>query len=112
MDKKFPPNPVLSDEDYENSWLRIFKHCIDISYNEVPEKDYTTWVIAFEDGEGNELYRKDVNSEEIETFLGQKSTEQYIKIWREFHTEKQPKKWIFWPHSKEKGWHNRIERNI
>jgi hypothetical protein len=112
VDKKFPPNPVLSDEDYENSWLRIFKHCIDISYNDVPEKDYTTWVIAFEDGEGNELYRKDVNSEEIETFLRQKDTEQYIKIWREFHTEKQPKKWIFWPHSKEKGWHNRIEINI
>lgn len=110
IDRKFPPNPPLSDEEYENSWLRIFKHCIDIQYAEVPENDYTTWVIAFEDETGKELYRKDVSEEEIKSYL--KRNDDYIKIWREFHTERQPKKWIFWPHSKSKGWHNRIERNI
>lgn len=112
IDNKYPPNPILSDEEYEKSWLRIFKHCIDISYNDVPEKDYTIWVVAFEDGNGNELYRRDVSKEEIENYLNQKGKEDYIKIWREFHTEKQPKKWIFWPHSISKGWHNRMERYI
>jgi glycosyltransferase involved in cell wall biosynthesis len=112
IDNKFPPNPILPDEEYENSWLRIFKHCIDIQYSDVPEDDYTTWVVTFEDEENKELYRKDVSAEEIKNFMKMKDKEEYIKIWREFHTEKQPKKWIFWPHSKSKGWHKRIERTI
>lgn len=112
MDCNYPPNPTLSDEEYENSWLRIFKHCIDIQYSDVPDDDYTTWVIAFEDGSGKELFRRDVSKEEIQGYLAQKGREDYIKIWREFHTEHQPKKWIFWPNSVSKGWHNRIERNI
>ena len=111
-DTLYPPNPILSEDEYEKSWLRIFKHCIDISYSTVPDDDYTTWVIAFEDEHGKEGCRRDVNAEEIQNYLNQKSTEEYIKIWREFHTETQPKKWIFWPHSKSKGWHDRMERNI
>ena len=111
-DTLYPPNPILSEDEYEKSWLRIFKHCIDISYSTVPDDDYTTWVIAFEDEHGKEVCRRDVNAEEIKNYLNQKSTEEYIKIWREFHTETQPKKWIFWPHSKSKGWHDRMERNI
>lgn len=111
-DKKYPPNPVLTEEEYEKSWLRIFKHCIDIGYHDVPENDYDVWVVAFEDENGNELHRRDVSEEEINNYFNNKETEEYIKIWREFHTDTHPKKWIFWPHSKSKGWINRIERNI
>jgi len=109
VDNKLPPNPqYTSNEEYEKSWLYIFKHCIDIGFNEVPETDYDTWVIAFEDEQGNELYRKDVDKEEIQKL--QKNSEDYIKIWREFNASKTPYKYIFWPHSESKGWINRAER--
>jgi hypothetical protein len=112
IDQKFPPNPILNDEEYESSWLRIFKHCIDIGFHDVPEKDYDVWVVAFQDETGKELHRKDIGKDEINYLLGLEGKEDYIKIWREFHTESQPKKWIFWPHSESKGWLNKIERNI
>lgn len=82
--------------------LRIFKHCIDIAYDSVPEKDYNVWVVAFEDAAGNELYRQDVLQDEITRL--QSSTDTYIKIWRQFNTFTQPHKYIFWPHSESKGW--------
>lgn len=108
LDNKIAPNPVLSPEEYEASWKMIFKHCVDISYDDMKEEDYDFWVLAFEDKEGKELFRKDVTQEEINWFM--KKHESYIKIWREFHTETKPYKWIFWPHSKSKGFINRIER--
>ena len=36
-------------------------------------------------------------------------TDDFIKIWRTFNTEKKPTKWIVWPHSESKGWLNKIE---
>lgn len=108
LDNNLAPNPKLSDEDYEKSWKYVFKHCVDISYDDLPETDYDFWVLSFEDKDGKELFRKDVTQEEINWF--QKKHESYVKIWREFHTEMKPHKWIFWPHSKSKGFINRIER--
>ncbi len=40
LDKKVPPNPVLSDEEYESSFVQMFKHCIDVGHDLVPETDY------------------------------------------------------------------------
>mgnify|MGYP000311380613 CR=1 FL=1 len=109
LDNKLPPNPQYSvEEEYEKSWLTIFKHCIDIGFNEVPENDYDVWVTAFEDIDGMELYRKDVSEDEIQQL--KTNSQEYIKIWREFNTIKKPYKYIFWPHSKSKGWINRMER--
>lgn len=109
LDNKLPPNPVyVNQEDLEKSWMCIFKHCVDVSYNEVPETDYDFWVLSFEDKDGKELFRKDVTKEEIDYFM--RKTESYIKIWRQFHTEVKPYKYILWPHSISKGWCERMER--
>ena len=32
----------------------------------------------------------------------------YCKIWREFQTTNKPPHWVVWPHSKSKGWCDRI----
>jgi glycosyltransferase involved in cell wall biosynthesis len=109
IDNKLAPNPqYTSDKEYEKSWLTIFKHCIDIAHTDVPEKDYTVWVIAFEDAEGNELYRQDVLRDEIIRL--QNSDDTYIKIWRQFNTIKKPYRYIFWPHSESLGWTNKIQQ--
>lgn len=108
LDNKYPPNPPIDDNDeYNKSFLSIFKHCIDIGYNLVPYDDYTFWAVAFEDENGNELYRKDADQSEI--IRMKNDPDGYCKIWRDFYTEKKPYKWIVWPHSEKHGWQDRIE---
>ncbi len=119
LDKKLPPNPPLSEEEYENSFVKKFKHCIDVGYDQVPEKDYDFWCVAFhrepytdDPNEDTTLYRKDADKVEIESFF--RDPDHYCKIWREFETSIPPKYWVVWPHSVSKGWCQRLtgELNI
>jgi hypothetical protein len=108
LDKKLPPNPVLPDDLYEKSFVTIYKHCIDVPYSSVPEKDYDFWAVAFhKDGDGDTtLYRKDADTQEIERLM--RDPDGYCKIWRSFETSHQPTYWVVWPFSKSKGWCERI----
>lgn len=99
-----PPNPLVTD--FDASIESIFKHCIDVSYASVPEKDYDFWCVAFKDKEGKDVYRKDADKEEIDRMM--RDTDGYCKIWREFHYRGKPHSWIVWPHSISKGWSNPI----
>lgn len=105
MDHKPPPDPetsYLSDEEFDNKLLSIFKHCIDIQYGQVPESDYDFWAVAFRDKEGKDIFRKDADSSEIASMKN--DPDGYCKIWREFQTKQKPHDWIVWPHSVSKGW--------
>jgi hypothetical protein len=110
LDKKPPPNPVLTDEEYENSFVRVFRHCIDVGYNLVPEKDYDFWVVAFHGEDDKTLFRKDADEKEVNRLLN--DPDGYCKIWRDFQTDEQPKYWVVWPHSKSKGWCERLTGNL
>ena len=111
LDNMLPPNPqYASSEEYEKSFLRIFKHCIDIRYEQVPEKDYDFWVVAFHDERDETIYRKDVDKDEIQRMLS--DPDKYCKIWREFNCETKPNYWVVWPHSESKGWCERITGNL
>lgn len=108
-----PPNlsnMLISDEMFENSLLHIFKHCIDLSYDQVPENDYDFWVVAFKDKNGNDMYRQDADAEEIKRIKN--DPDGYCKIWRTFETSVKPSSWIVWPHSLSKGWIDPIIGNI
>ena len=104
LDRKTPnlENIKISDEEFSGSLSRIFKHCIDIQYNQVAEPDYDFWCVAFRDEEGQDVYRQDADLAEIERIKN--DPDGYIKLWRQFNTTKQPKSWIVWPHTKSKGW--------
>ncbi len=107
LDNNLAPNPPLYGEEFENSFLSIFKHCIDIGFHQVPHNDYTFWAVAFEDENGVELYRKDADTHEINSMKN--DPDGYCKVWREFQTDKKPHKWIIWPHSESAGWCERME---
>lgn len=107
LDNNLAPNPPLYGEEFENSFLSIFKHCIDIGFHQVPHNDYTFWAVAFEDENGVELYRKDADTHEINSMKN--DPDGYCKVWREFQTDKKPHKWIIWPHSEGAGWCERME---
>lgn len=111
LDERYPPNPVIENqEDYENSFSIRFKHCIDIGYHDVPYDDYTFWAVAFEDEEGNEIFRQDANPNEIKNMKNDKDG--YCKLWRSFETTKRVAKWVVWPHSAEHGWGERLEGKL
>jgi hypothetical protein len=110
LDNKLAPNPVLYGDEFEESFLKIFKHCIDVHKSAVTENDYDFWAVIFEDEEGKTLHRQDMNEEEIKVILEKK--DDFLNIWRTFNTEKNPFKWIFWPHSKSKGWMEKIENKL
>lgn len=108
LDKKYPPNPKFEDpEEYESSFSSFFKHCIDVSYDQVPHDDYTFWAVAFEDEDGVDLFREDANPNEIKNMKN--DPDGYCKVWRSFETTKKPHKWVIWPHSESNGWCERLE---
>ena len=112
LDKKYPPNPNYyeTEEEWEKSFSSIFKHCIDIGHNLVPENDYDFWVVAFHDENDETIFRQDADIHEIHRM--KQDPEGYCKIWREFQTIKKPKYWVVWPHSNSKGWCDRIRGDL
>jgi len=107
LDNNVAPNPPIYGEDFEKSFLKIFKHCIDVHRGVFVDDDYDFWAVIFEDDNGNTLHRQDMNEQEVKSTLNTK--DDFIKIWRTFDTEKKPFKWIVWPHSESKGWLNKTE---
>ena len=112
LDKKYPPNPYNfnNDDEWKNSFLRIFKHCIDLSFDLVKETDYDFWVVAFHNEKDETLFRQDAQPDEINRMM--KDKDGYCKIWREFNTTEKPKYWVVWPHRTSKGWWDRITGNL
>jgi hypothetical protein len=108
LDHKPPDlnNLTISDKDFKAQLISIFKHCIDIGYDQVPEKDYDFWVVAFKDEKDNDMYRQDADEQEIAIIKN--DPDGYCKIWRSFQTDKLPSSWIVWPHSKSNGWSDPI----
>jgi hypothetical protein len=110
LDNNPAPNPPLYGKDFENSFLQIYKHCIDISFDQVPESDYEFWAVAFHDENNETIYRLDADINEINRML--KDPDGYCKIWREFETLVNPSYWVVWPFSKSKGWCQRLTGNL
>jgi hypothetical protein len=112
LDKNYPPNPYNfeTEEEWRKSFAKIFKHCIDIGYTQVPEKDYDFWVVAFHDNNDETIFRKDADKNEIDMMM--RDPDGYCKVWREFQTTHMPKYWVVWPYSSSKGWCERITGNL
>ena len=108
LDKNYPPNPFIfeTDEEWENSFATIFKHCIDVGYDAVPETDYEFWVVAFHDENDETIHRQDADINEINRMKN--DPDGYCKVWREFQTSHKPKYWVVWPYSVSKGWCDRL----
>lgn len=108
LENNNPPNPKLTDDEFDKSFLYIFKHCIDIHKTEFTEPDYSFWAVIFEDERGNSIDRLDILGDELKRLL--MTEDDFIKIWRTFETEKKPYKWIVWSHTKSGGWSKKIEK--
>jgi hypothetical protein len=118
IDRLNPPTPYWNyktDVDWENSFLRIFKHCIDLPINKFQLDDYDFWCVAFEKKNGTVLFRQDAQPTEVRQLLTDAKNpngDRYIKLWRTFNASEKPDCWVVWPHSISKGWGERITGNL
>jgi hypothetical protein len=110
LDNNLPQKFIMSDEEFDNSIMSIFKHCIDIYPHQVPLNDYKFWVVAFENKNGETIYRQDADINEINRM--KQDIDGYSKVWRTFNITEKPTKWIVWPYSINKGWCDKIEGTI
>jgi len=110
LDNNLAPNPILSNEEFEQSFTSVFKHCIDLNRAQFVNDDYLFWAVIFEDEKNTQINRIDLNETEVKNLLN--TTETFIKVWRTFEVEKKPSKWIVWPYSESKGWLDKIEGKL
>ena len=112
-DRKVPPIKFIKDKKkYDAKFVSKFKYCIDIHKPAFTEKDYDVWVVAFKDKNGKELVRLDADENELNNLMLNDPSDDFVRMWRDFNTSVIPKKWLVWPHSKEKGWMEIIEGEI
>lgn len=103
---KIPPG----EEDAE--YFMEFKHAIDLHPSQFPEDDYTFVAVIFEDINGKELFRQDINQQEISRHLKTtKETGNHFTVWRTYNGPK-PNHIVIWPHSESKKWGEKRIMNI
>ena len=103
LDHHHPPNPIIKNRTkYKNSFISVFKHCIDLGLEAVPEKDYICWAVAYKTEDGTEVYRRDIQPDQIKNMKNDKDG--YIKLWSEFESKEAIHSWVVWPNSEAKGW--------
>lgn len=109
IEEKNPPTPL---HEYESHLAGYKKYCIDVYRPSVSESDYTCWVVAFKDAEGNEIYREDASPEEISRIMQQDPDNKFVQIWRKFYSNVEATSWLVWPNTYSKGWLDRIEGTL
>lgn len=107
-----PPIKYTTEEEFQRVLLSRFKHCIDVYKGDVPENDYDFWCVVFKDKDGNDMYRKDADGNEINAIVNSDPNDKFVHIWREFDTLVKPYKWTVWPHSKSKDWNTKIIETV
>jgi len=108
---EYHPLPV-PQENFESQLLNKVKVCIDVFKERLTETDYTLFVVALLDKEGNDLYRQDCDKNQIAFLLNENTDDKFIHIWREYNDNQQPHSWRVWPYSESKEWCERIEHII
>lgn len=102
------PHPYVMSEDEWNSGM-LHKYEIEVEWDLSkidPETDYDFWFFGFENNKGELLYRKDFTNED--RFYDQFFTKQTNKFKPSFSSEAKPTRCIIIPHSKSKGWKDRV----
>jgi hypothetical protein len=108
---EYLPLPV-PQEDFEENLVNRIKVCIDYWKGALVEPDYDLLVVAILDKNGEDIFRQDVDKNELNSLINSDPQDQFIHIWREYDDNKQPSKWRVWPHSESKGYLERTDQDI
>ena len=107
----YPPNPVIEDEqEWENSFTFSFYHLLRFDKQNFKLNDYNFVICAFDDENGNTIWREDYNEEQFKRIL--ETPGDWHNEEKFFTTDKIPSRVVVWAHSKSQGWAERIEESI
>ena len=110
-----PPTPNYIDNPdiypTKEDWLDSFGRnwCVDIwisgdDINTPEHEDCDFWAVTAHDKDGEEIYREDLN----EWRLSEEKAKENASFFLKFCSDKEPRSWCVLPHSKSKGWLDRI----
>jgi hypothetical protein len=103
-----PPFATTRDWIEQVKPLKEYRINLDLNVSDIPDRDdYTFWYFGLHDKDCNELHREDVRAQEGEPF--KKGPKKYTA---NLMLREKPVKYILWPHSKEKTWHDRLVYDI
>jgi len=113
LDGKPPPNTILytTADEWKKAFFRSNDIPILVHKSELGdiEDDFDFFYVGVHDAQGTELYRKDLNRDDIQKYL---QTE-WISYNLEFLTDQKiPISYTFWTHSASKGWIKYIKKDI
>lgn len=110
----YPPNSekYIDEEQWQNTMVKSNDIRICLHQNELGEicDDYDFFYVGCHDADGNEVYRKDLQEHEIQKNL----QHEWIDYRFIFMSDPRTKavSYTIWPHSKSKGWMNKIDKKI
>lgn len=110
LQNKFPPNPQVSAEEWENGFAKSFYQNVRFDKTQFKHDDYDFWIFSFDDENNVGVWRDDFGEHQIKEIMSAKDS--WVSIEKFTMVEKIPHKWVIWAHSKSAGWAERIEHII
>jgi hypothetical protein len=110
LDNQYPPNPIISDDEWDESLAFSFYYLVQINKANFKSDDYDFVICAFDDEEGKEIWREDYNEQRFKEILT--SPGEWYSEEKFFLTDRVPSRVVIWAHSKSQGWAERIEEPI
>lgn len=110
LDKR-PPEfaPPVSDERWKSMLLSSYEHIIEISSDYFSHPDYDFIYVGFDRKDGTNIYATNITEDHLKALLQQTSvTNAVIPLKTKFFCEEYPHRWCIWPHTKSKGWVQRL----
>ena len=70
-DNKFAPNPYpyKNEQEWEDSFMFSFYHLVNLERHEMPEDDYQSILVAFDDEKGEGIFSKSIEGEQLNQFM-------------------------------------------
>jgi hypothetical protein len=104
LENGYPPTPI------DSPWSKSFYHLVTVQRHELPENDYNSILIAFDDENGIGVYSKFIDGYQLQQFIENGAPIHYEEYFPYF--DKKPVKIVAWAHSEKRGWAERVEHNI
>ena len=86
--------------------MRSFYHLVNITRDQLPEKDYESILIAYDDSKGRGIEYQEIKGPQLIRFMENGVPIHFEKM---FMTDKVPHRVVYWAYSKTRGWAERVE---
>ena len=102
-------NRSIAGADWEKLLLNSYEHTIELMSGVLSLDDYDFILLAYDRADGSNIYTSNIKDDALKSLLERlKTPNAMTPLVTKFFSDQMPHKWVFWPHSKSKGWIGRI----